>query len=544
MLSSYLQKLITINLNKLLITVRHTNSLAYDSLYDTKVRKLLKAKLTIVNDNLLAKIKSTQPLAVLDWNLLKKQTIVENSRIYNVNNFEVQLMEHMVANKYDDKVVIDSFKNFIKEVLKGKKNRIIAAHYCTFLATLDPHVNVKEIQPILDVLTQDKSFCRYPVIWKAWESFAAISKDCCDHCLKTIKPLINEINFNPNNIPLSAFKYDFIEEGTQVASKLSSERLKNDQHLFKEWVDCLFRNDISGHYFHQFIKILNAKRVFINVNLVHKLLKLLEKQKFTFVETTVNPKEGKCQNCGQQLETITEEELKVLRNSIQQKLILCEGEVFQNSNPDEIHHFLQFLSKHSSNPFDLVVDSLNISFTGVPLMINNARVTRRIVAQPDHLREKLYLVLEGNQIFEKFKKILIIGKKHMSAWKSFQKLKELHPNQVFIFLLNNESKDDPFILFAAVQSLSTYVLTADYLRDHHKLIKDETLGLFEKWKYCRQIRFAPSSTKKFAYPQSVDYIVQSSDSCELVHFPINTNTSQDKYERVITKWICASFHPS
>ena len=173
------------------------------------------------------------------WNLIKKNTIQENSRYYNVNNFEVQLMEHMIENKFEDKIIIQSFQKFIQQLFKVKKNRIISAHYCIFLAILNPESNLEEIKSTLDDLTADKTFCRYPVIWKAWATFAAISKDCCSHCLKSIRPYIDSIPIKDCSIVLSAFKFGFIKEGTQLASQLSSEFLKKDQNLIKEWINCL-----------------------------------------------------------------------------------------------------------------------------------------------------------------------------------------------------------------------------------------------------------------------------------------------------------------
>lgn len=70
------------------------------------------------------------------------------------------------------------------------------------------------------------------------------------------------------------------------------------------------------------------------------------------------------------------------------------------------------------------------------------------------------------------KKIIIVPKKNLFA--------HIHVDNKLFFV---RSKDDPFVLYAAMYSgLGTKVLTRDLMRGHKFLLKDDQMkSVFQKW---------------------------------------------------------------
>lgn len=95
----------------------------------------------------------------------------------------------------------------------------------------------------------------------------------------------------------------------------------------------------------------------------------------------------------------SDEEFLSLQNSVKEKLIVG-SDLFLKTSPDEIERFLKFVRKTA--PYDIVLDSLNIAYTG-----NNRN------GSSDRLTVLNNVV---NYFKSRNKKILLLGRKHMLNW--------------------------------------------------------------------------------------------------------------------------------
>lgn len=72
---------------------------------------------------------------------------------------------------------------------------------------------------------------------------------------------------------------------------------------------------------------------------------------------------GICKSCQKHLNTITitEEEFRTLQRAFMDRVVVGK-DVFRNTTPEEIKGFLHFVKMTA--PYDLVIDGLNVAFTG------------------------------------------------------------------------------------------------------------------------------------------------------------------------------------
>ncbi|ESO85374.1 hypothetical protein LOTGIDRAFT_154869, partial [Lottia gigantea] len=214
-----------------------------------------------------------------------------------------------------------------------------------------------------------------------------------------------------------------------------------------------------------------------------------------------------CISCGHKLPavSITEAEMEGLNDQILNKLIL-KSDVYLNTNPDEVKRFLKMVE--TEGPFDVVLDGCNVG-------IGNCRGGTILLAVEYFKKEKA-------------KKILVIGRDHMKNWKFMNKVKE---NAIF-FPVNNISKDDPFILYAASRSPNTYFVSHDnYSNQVHGDIDREYYPIFCKWLFHRQIKhfLFSNQTINVLYPQETDVVPSYNN--QMYHIPC---MNDDKIF-----WLCA-----
>lgn len=72
---------------------------------------------------------------------------------------------------------------------------------------------------------------------------------------------------------------------------------------------------------------------------------------------------GICKSCQKHLNTvpITEEEFRTLQCAFMDRVVVGK-DVFRNTTPEEIKGFLHFVKMTA--PYDMVIDGLNVAFTG------------------------------------------------------------------------------------------------------------------------------------------------------------------------------------
>ncbi|XP_066583956.1 mitochondrial ribonuclease P catalytic subunit [Prorops nasuta] len=236
---------------------------------------------------------------------------------------------------------------------------------------------------------------------------------------------------------------------------------------------------------------------------------------------TVISMQNECKSCFSRLSSfdIDDNTYNKLNQQILEKSIIKLGnDIYTASTPIEVQKFLQFLEK--TKPYDIVVDGLNVTS-------GNQNGIQNLTDTVEYLSNKNM-------------KILVIGRSHMKLWnkEALQKLQ----HYAKLFLLQNFSRDDPFVLYAALKSgKKTGFLTCDLMRQHRHALDDAYLqAIFKIWQITHQYTFKGS---KVIEPKTCMPLAQK--NIKGWHLPYvnkkeKLNTSRMKGAVKIDGWLCIS----
>ncbi|KAE8587407.1 hypothetical protein XENTR_v10021963 [Xenopus tropicalis] len=233
---------------------------------------------------------------------------------------------------------------------------------------------------------------------------------------------------------------------------------------------------------------------------------------------------GHCQVCKQQLESIhlMPEEYRTLKDVFLQSVI--EGhDTFRKTTPQELQEFRQFVRSHP--PYDIVVDGLNVAY----------------ITTKGRGSQTLLDIVSG--LCSGGKRVLVLGRKHMlqesRTWQ--RRHMQLLQQRADCFFIDNISEDDPFLLYASLNSGShCCFLTRDLMRDHKSCLPDaQTKRLFFKWQRGHQLvlPFYTPGRKVLLQPiMCYDTIVQRTDFSW--HIPYDKMGVDRASFEVPKTWLC------
>lgn len=250
----------------------------------------------------------------------------------------------------------------------------------------------------------------------------------------------------------------------------------------------------------------------------------LDDQKWEGRWTSVTPK-GMCRCCGTELESIqlTAEEYQQLKDKVMVNVIQGQ-DVFNKTTPEELERFKAFVKKKPA--FDVVVDGLNIA----NINKDKSKLSETLLAVVSEL------ALQGLTV-------LVLGRKHMlRPSRSWDKSNmNLLQQKAHCFFTENISEDDPFLLYAALNSGNHCLFVSrDLMRDHKACLPDgATKRLFFKWQRGHQLvvdgYIAAGRKVHFQGIPRYDTIVQTTrDSW---HIPYDDSQDRSTYE-VPQNWLC------
>jgi len=150
--------------------------------------------------------------------------------------------------------------------------------------------------------------------------------------------------------------------------------------------------------------------------------------------------------------------------------VIKESNIFLNTSPDEWGSFIRVCKNNA--PFTHVMDGLNVGLS------NRHRKGKQA--------QRLHSVLM--QIHDRCRhaNVLIIGSKHMLNWAGINQVKR----RAVIYLLDNETKDDLFFIYAAMMSgQQAKIVTKDQMRNHaFKLASRKFQHDFRLWQQQAQVK--------------------------------------------------------
>ncbi|KAL7745692.1 hypothetical protein ACLKA6_009898 [Drosophila palustris] len=234
---------------------------------------------------------------------------------------------------------------------------------------------------------------------------------------------------------------------------------------------------------------------------------------------------GKCAACQQHLQhvAISDAQFAELRGSFLDK-VLIRKDVFQKSTPEEVARFKQFVEQTA--PYDCVIDGLNVAYsTG----------TKK---PPQQLAKLLATVVRYFR--ERRKRVLVLGRQHMRSW-SKPAMQYIQSN-ASVFLTNNLSHDDPFLLYATLRSgQETDFFSRDLMRSHAFLLGTELKSTFRRWQQEHQYSLVTQTqTGQIIVKEPIRYLLSAHKVNNVWHIPCTetyTPNPTDRFE-VPEKWLC------
>uniref|UniRef100_A0A1B0FKU0 PRORP domain-containing protein n=1 Tax=Glossina morsitans morsitans TaxID=37546 RepID=A0A1B0FKU0_GLOMM len=203
--------------------------------------------------------------------------------------------------------------------------------------------------------------------------------------------------------------------------------------------------------------------------------------------------------------------------------VVVGGDVFQKSSPTEVNDFLNFVDR--TGPYDCVIDGLNVAYS-------------KGKKKPQSLADMLVSVVK--HFAEKNKHVLVLGRKHMNKWpkNSIQYVKD----NASMFLADNLSQDDPFLLYAALKSgPKTDIFSRDLMRQHAYLLGSELKHIFRQWQQQHQYSLVTKTASgRILIKEPTRHLVCAHKIKSTWHIPYKmqyTLHSSDSFE-IPEHWLC------
>ncbi|KAM4853749.1 mitochondrial ribonuclease P catalytic subunit isoform 5-T6 [Thomomys bottae] len=209
------------------------------------------------------------------------------------------------------------------------------------------------------------------------------------------------------------------------------------------------------------------------------------------------------------------------------KDVIDGGDQYRKTTPQELKRFKEFVK--SCPPFDIVIDGLNVG------------------KSYSKVRDSRALLHVVSQLAKQNLRLLVLGRKHMITHHSQWRKNEMQmiQQQARCFFADNISEDDPFLLYATLNSGNhCKFITNDLMRDHKACLSDaKTQLLFFKWQQGHQLaitnRFLGSKIT-FQRTLSYDTVVQTTG--DSWHIPYDEDLVKRCSYEVPTKWLCLQQH--
>ncbi|XP_055704879.1 mitochondrial ribonuclease P catalytic subunit [Phlebotomus papatasi] len=327
------------------------------------------------------------------------------------------------------------------------------------------------------------------------------------------------------NTYMSVIEAAFRHNDKVIALQILEKSVRNSRipkcSALIAWIDFC---DHQGGDIQEFLHFVETNDLQISDEVIKRLEKHLQNIGIPSWRTAVDPN-GTCYECSMPMKPVrlSDEEFAELQSQFLSKVLIRE-DVFLKSNPKEVEVFRKFLSR--TQPFDCIVDGLNVALS---------KGTSRT---GDILAKNLIGVVR--HFSRKGQKVLVLGRKHMNGWP--QEYMTLLRNQAKVFLTDNLSQDDPFLLYAALTSgKDCTIVSRDLMRSHAFLLGTQELrSSFRKWQHTNQFRLEYSPGKKIVLQAPPMFSVTAHEIDGQWHVPFQPEYSPHQLDlfEIPQEWLC------
>lgn len=469
----------------------------------------------------------------IDWNSVKQTYQKPSQKLKHA--FETRCIHCILTSDTPaSEELIKSLIEYIKSQPKDSaadENPVFQLHQAALYASLPTEsldTNSQNIirDSVLKIAESHSHMTKFKAYSIALSGMASISAEDCELAVRlafkdnTTKKLLWQhcLTFGLHDLAMDCFE------------------LKRDVEMeMKPWFTSFEQFDFGEETFRRFMNMMRTVAGPWTPYVGGSAKRVLLKAGYKFTDTQVDGESSLCAKCGSQIPGISEEEYDSCIQLCEER-VLKRGDVFINSRPHEVKSFLQMIHKKvdSDKYYDVVIDALNVAHISQPSkfvldpehpLSDSGRIVK-VVKDKKILTTNLSRVL--NVACQRFDHVLLLGKKHMMNWPNIKQTILAKRDKVDTFLLEGDSKDDPFIIYAAMQTPHTYVMSNDFYRDHSFLISDE---LFERWLMTRIIRVPKDVTTLLIPPKHENRVAFSSDWSR-IHVPFGFNNAS------FIQWIC------
>ncbi|XP_050539875.1 mitochondrial ribonuclease P catalytic subunit [Daktulosphaira vitifoliae] len=460
---------------------------------------------------------------IYDWEIVCNDVLAISKGYINQKNINGCILEACAHNKR-----LDLAKTFMKYIKKNEKINIgiellfFRACYASRNQLTDEEC--KNIESRCDYL-----FKKYSNLLSGTVFEGLVIGLCCTSswhkCFDYLKSFNNNKDITGNTYSVliqKAFEEGEIDLGWNLINQSYNPNIEHSTEVFQSWFN-LCKQNLNIEYW-KILDFLKETEYVIREDLANLLKNNLKSLGCTVNDTKIIHQIGQCNVCKKILKPVevTNNEFKQL-NECFMKNVMIQNNIFKNSTPTELQTFEDFIK--NSSPYDVVVDGLNVAYAYRGKLNNNSLITTVMKI-----------------LIDKKLKVLLIGRAHLiqNLGRNLDYIK----NNAHIFLTNDLSKDDPFVLYAAMYSgLGTKILTRDLMRGHKFLLGETVMkSIFQRWlqKHRLGLKIRPGNNVKVTEPLFYLQTTQVHDDGTW-HVPYNEKKKPgvwSKPDSTPDKWMC------
>lgn len=462
---------------------------------------------------------------ILDWNALKLSVLSINRGYINEKNINGCILETCSQQKRLD--LAKSFMKYVKQCSQGKPNIALELLYirsCYKSRNQLTDNDQYEIQANCQSLFKNNlhllnsillegivmGICCTP-LWRDSLEFIKVSKIKDDITVNTFVCVI-----------LRAFEEEEVDLGWTLFQNMFDRHRIIPLEIVVAWFNLCEKQVNFSHC--RVLEFLKNNEYIIKEDLAELIRNKLNQSGIKTTTTMIYHNNGKCKNCNQVLEVakVTDSDFKVLQKLFLSNVMIGKN-IFNNSSPEELNNFKDFIG--ITAPYDVVVDGLNLAYA-YRGKIGDHSLTK--IVMKNFIKKKL--------------KVLLVGRKHLVKMlgKEFEFIKK----NAHIFFTNDLSKDDPFVLYAAMYSgIDTKILTRDLMRGHKFLLEDTNIkSIFQKWLQKNRLRLKIRAGDEVIIKEPITYLQATQESANGIwHMPyqeLKESGSWSKPDSSPDKWMC------
>lgn len=438
--------------------------------------------------------------------------------------FEIRTINCIITSEPEiDVQVAQSLLQYIDptEEMIGK-NPIFDLHIAALAGRVDPDRYAAMMKRVVnEVVKKHSSFTKFKAFSETLTSLASTSRE---NCIVAVDAHDGKGQL-AHQLSLCCLSHGMHEQAMACCP------IAEVEPDLTPWFNSFEQFAFQDKIFKQFLSMLKHASCCVSPACSKPLEKILSRMGYEIKKTELDAS-SHCTVCRTQISGISEEEYAKCI-SICRERVLNQKDVFINSTPKEVDGFIRMVDNRARKEvyYDVVIDGLNVSHLTQPTVLSldpkpmDGRIVR-VTKSKDILVKNLTRVL--NSSISLFPRILMIGRRHMCKWPGLVDYLESKKANVDAYFIDDISNDDPFIIYAAMQSPKTYVMTNDLFRDHKFLMDDM---LFERWLRSRIVR-VPKDARSFALPPKHENRINFSSDWSSIHIPVAYNSSS------FTTWLC------